>query len=269
LQPTASRCALAAAEPSRWAGVAIGKAMRHPQVINHCWICAGVLAMNIAMLILGGCYPVPLQSDVITVSPIASLPYPYPGPYEFAPTPDYQAMLEAKATSIALIIAHATTAVYEFTTSPYPTVAVTPYPTGTQDDEYVHASGKMLGFKVENAWFGYVDGNSVSVWAGTLPSLTDTDQGMIEVMWHWPYRIYNERFLTPTKRGAVRIIAEHNNRLVLRAADGTLFYFDLPGLRFVETLNEGVPSALPPPTYTPFVIQPYLDDLAQTQAAYP
>jgi hypothetical protein len=50
----------------------------------------------------------------------------------------------------------------------------------------------------------------------------------------------------------VRVVSEQNNRLTLVSTDGTTYYFDVPARRFVDSLNEVVPSATPPNTFTPF-----------------
>jgi hypothetical protein len=49
----------------------------------------------------------------------------------------------------------------------------------------------------------------------------------------------------------VRVVSEQDNRLTLVTTDGTTYYFDVPARRFVVSLAEAVPSATPPPTYTP------------------
>ena len=40
-------------------------------------------------------------------------------------------------------------------------------------------------------------------------------------------------------------------RLILRAEDGTTFYFDVPGRCYVSSLTEPVPTATRRPTRTP------------------
>lgn len=137
----------------------------------------------------------------------------------------------------------------DLTLSPYVTEPVIPVPTGTAEDVYVRASARMLGWAVTNAWYGLVDGNNVSVWAGGDPQ--DAERGYLEIFWSWPNSGYHGTFSTPTRHGPVRVTAELNNRLMLTAADGMLFYFDVPALQFVESLDVVVPTALPPPTWAP------------------
>ena len=150
------------------------------------------------------------------------------------------------ATVGALKDADATQFWVDLTLSPYVTEPVTPIPTGTAEDVYVRASARMLGWAVTNAWYGLVDGNTVSVWAGADPQ--DAERGYLEIFWTWPNSGYHETFSTPTRHGSVRVTAELNNRLTLTALDGTLFYFDIPALQFVESLEVVAPTVLPPPT---------------------
>ncbi|HLY27041.1 MAG TPA: hypothetical protein VKQ72_11925 [Aggregatilineales bacterium] len=70
-------------------------------------------------------------------------------------------------------------------------------------------------------------------------------------MWTFPLRGFNKQYATPGRHGSVRITGEHNNRLTLLSTDGNTFYFDVPGLQFVPSLTEVVPTITPPPTYTP------------------
>ncbi len=129
---------------------------------------------------------------------------------------------------------------------------ITPFfePTGIYDDGQVKASGNRLGLDTQNSWFGFVDGNDFTIYAGAL--LGELDQGAIHFLINYSYRGFDERILTPTKHGGVRVVSEQNNRLKLFSTDGTTYYFDLPARRFVDSLTEVVPTATPLPTYTPF-----------------
>jgi hypothetical protein len=147
-------------------------------------------------------------------------------------------------------------------------IALTPFdtptypPTGTAEDMYVKPSGQKLGLDALNAWFGLIDGNRISLWAGSLG--WDPDQGAIHIM-VFGQRV-SEKFLTPTRHGGVRVVSEQNNRLTLQAADGETFYFDVPALQFVASLTEVVPTATPLPTYTPVW---YRDTQQPTANPYP
>ncbi|MDW8325264.1 MAG: hypothetical protein RMK99_01755 [Anaerolineales bacterium] len=126
-------------------------------------------------------------------------------------------------------------------------------PTGIYDTEQAKATGyKYWGFKVENYWFGLVNGNIVTVFAGA--PVSDPQQGKLHVNIVMPNRLFDGEFATPEKNGALRVIAESNNRLTLMTTNGTTYYFDVPAMRFVSSLEEVVSTATPLPTYTPVVV---------------
>ena len=131
--------------------------------------------------------------------------------------------------------------------SKYPT----PYyePTGIYSDESVQASGMKMGMDAQNEWFGFIGGNSTNVFAGAL--FGEPDQGAVHLFMNFPTRGFDEQILTPTQHGGVRVVSEQEDRLTLVSTDGTTYYFDVPARRFVASLSEAVPSATPPPTYTP------------------
>lgn len=171
-------------------------------------------------------------------------------------TPDITATASGDATQSAI----ATRIAYKYQlmtqdeatamrASPVPSQA--PVATGIWDDVYVKAQWGQQGFVVQNAWGGYVDGNPVGVFAGAWASALD--QGILQVVWTFPLRGFNKQYATPGRHGSVRITGEHNNRLTLISTDGSTFYFDVPGLQFVPSLTEIVPTITPPPTYTPVV----------------
>jgi hypothetical protein len=126
----------------------------------------------------------------------------------------------------------------------------TPVPTGTDESERINATGeKMWGLDVLNGWFGLIDGNDISFYAGSL--LEDPEQGAIAFLIREPHRSDDQKILTPTRHGGVRVVAEQNNRLTLQAVDGEIFYFDVPARRFVASLTEVVPTVTLLPTLTP------------------
>jgi hypothetical protein len=145
---------------------------------------------------------------------------------------------------------------------------ITPFfePTGIYSDTYVQASGSKIGMDAQNDWFGFVDGNSTTVYAGAL--LDEPDQGVVHLFINFRTRGFEEQILTPTKHGWVRVVSEKNNRLTLVSSDGTTYYFDVPARRFVDSQSEVVPSATPLPTYTPFplpgTVLPYLPPAEQS-----
>jgi hypothetical protein len=133
------------------------------------------------------------------------------------------------------------------TRTPFPTQIL--FPTGTFEGDEVKFSAKIKGLDALNAWGGYMDGNTVVIYAGSL--LDDQEQGAIEILIKFPYRFYDEQLFTPTRHGGIRVVDEENNRLTLQAADGEVFYFDVPARQFVASLTEVVSTATPPPSLTP------------------
>ncbi len=131
-----------------------------------------------------------------------------------------------------------------------PLVTAAPEATGIIEDDYVRFSGKNLGLNTINGWAGFVNGDPAGIWAGSL--LSDPDQGAVVLLLTLPYRNFEETYLTAGKHGALRIVAEQNNRLILTAADSTTFYFDVPARQFANSIDEVLPTAIPPATYTPY-----------------
>jgi hypothetical protein len=76
----------------------------------------------------------------------------------------------------------------------------------------------------------------------------DPQQGVLYLMLNYTYE---EAFPTAAKHGALRLTAEQNNRLTAVAADGAIYYFDVPARRYVASLDEVVPTATAYPTVTP------------------
>lgn len=167
------------------------------------------------------------------------VPYPYPAP-AYSLTPDIGATQTAIQYAIQYSTEHPVT---------FPTVQVTPKPPGTAEGAFINASGRKLGLNTQNGWHGFVGGNKVDINSGAL--LDDSDQGAIYLFVEIPRSGIGELILTPTKHGGVRVVSEQHNRLTLVSTDGTVYYFDVPARRFVDSLTEVVPSATPPATRNP------------------
>lgn len=114
-------------------------------------------------------------------------------------------------------------------------------------------------FKEENAWSEKIGDGYVTVFAGSR--VDDPDQGMVIVTFEHGKNIQSRIIRTPSRIGTVRIVRVVGLRLVLEAANGDELYFDAPGERFVNSLNEIVPTATyfstgigltPPPTSIPY-----------------
>lgn len=119
-------------------------------------------------------------------------------------------------------------------------------PTGIFEDT---TSFFKEGYQMQNAWQQQVNGAWAAVFAGARQD--DPQQGVIFTQWELPNAPIGHFINTPISAGSVRIIAEQNYRLTLQAADGTLFYFDVPAQTFVSSPTEVAPTITPPPTYTP------------------
>jgi len=101
-------------------------------------------------------------------------------------------------------------------------------------------------FIVENAWVRDTEGGTVRtfVYGGFIPGPGGeiTQQGVVVVqvlkmdIHRNVSQIYYKRFLTPTQSGSVHITGAVGERLILRATNGTSFYFDAPLRQFVPSL---------------------------------
>jgi hypothetical protein len=196
--------------------------------------------------------PYPLARDKETDAPI-----PYPSPM------DYQSTASAVAgeTALPLLLAKQSVIETDLATTPSPTLPQTPVPTGTlENDVYLKTSGKLLGIITQNGWIGYLGGNRTWLYAGALEG--EPEQGTFYLFADNPRNGPTGLILAPGKHGAVRVVAEQDNRLTLVSSDGTIYYYDLPARRFVDSLAEIVPSltplphstALPPPATIDFSI---------------
>lgn len=122
------------------------------------------------------------------------------------------------------------------------------------------------GYRMQNAWQNLVNGYWADVVAGAYAN--DPEQGVIFSSWHFPNAAIGRFYDTPTRAGSVRIIAEQNYRLTLEAADGTIFYWDIPSQSFVASLTDIVATTTPPPTHTP-TAGAQIPTLAPAPTGYP
>lgn len=110
-----------------------------------------------------------------------------------------------------------------------------PFETGIFEGQtgHFHAFEAMI----ENHWIGIVNGNRVTVFAGSWTN--DPSLGFIAVetapsKGHsiWGY------YPSPTKSGALRILEAKRLRLsIQQAGDSTLLYFDVPALMYVSSFD--------------------------------
>ena len=120
-------------------------------------------------------------------------------------------------------------------------------PTGIYDDQRVKISAALLFIDAQNAWSGIVDGQHFTLYAGALQS--DPEQGVVFMITESLSTF--EQFVSPSKHGVLRALDEQNDRVILIALDGTMFYFDVPTRQFVDSLNGVAPSVTPSPLVTP------------------
>lgn len=113
-----------------------------------------------------------------------------------------------------------------------PTETSSPLPLGIQSK---YPNWWNMKQRVENEWYGNLNGERVSVYAGVCPTFLggeavyDPQQGCIGVAVgsrSVADADYHE-YLTPRKSGAVRITAVNGTQVSLVAKDGTTFSFDL------------------------------------------
>jgi len=178
------------------------------------------------------------------VTPATGTPLPTDAPTATdVPTPDEQATWDFIATDDAWGQILRITATY--LGSQIPTRAIwTP--------EIFAGTNEILakeGYVIENGWSGSVDGVNISIYAGTHQA--NPAQGLLYVIYRIPMHQIEQDFPTPLQAGAVHIVSDENYRLTLLSTDGTTFYFDIPGLRYADSLTEVVPTITPYMTETP------------------
>jgi hypothetical protein len=100
--------------------------------------------------------------------------------------------------------------------------------------------------KIENHWKGMLNGRFVFVFAGAWVS--DPNQGFLAVYSArrpvWGY------YPTATKSGALRIMEEKDDVLVIQSARGEVFYFNVLLQQYVTSLEKDAPTITPLPTST-------------------
>jgi hypothetical protein len=121
-----------------------------------------------------------------------------------------------------------------------------------------------LIYLIQNRWYGSANGNGIVVYAGALAD--DLSQGIVHIALALPDWLFEQDYLTPIKVGSIHIAAEQNARLTLVATDNTVFYFDVPGLQYVDSLTEIVPTFTLPTTTQITVAQATANFLATDNA---
>jgi hypothetical protein len=111
------------------------------------------------------------------------------------------------------------------------------------------------------------------IWVRGGRAVDSPAQGAIRVIIapHYPDSPQNDAIIeSPVRAGELTITGAVGERLIVASEQGQIFYFDVPALRFVDSLEEIVPTATPLPTmiFEPPIVptddaldQPlYLDD---------
>jgi len=166
-------------------------------------------------------------------------------------------LLYREATREAVSIQHLTTTPARRSTFTRPTFTFNGQrETGIIENPSVPFSS--MDFKITNAWQELVNGYYILIFVGSLAN--DPDQGVLLLESELPGD--SGGYLTPRKNGTVRIVRVKGLRLVLETPTNDIFYFDVPARRFVNSLDEIVPTATPLPaisaTPTPTLATPAL-----------
>lgn len=148
------------------------------------------------------------------------------------------------------------------TLAPMPPTVQTPvFPTGIfEGGEGVFRSTDVT---IYNRWQGYLNGQPAQVFAGAV--FDDPEQGVIIALLAWPDgTVYGDRDIVPAS-GPLQIVSEENLRLVISSGSGTTYFYDIPGLDFVVSLN-----ATPLPTVTRIpTAEPSIPPPTSPSTAYP
>jgi hypothetical protein len=129
---------------------------------------------------------------------------------------------------------------------------------GLIENPSVPGSGTV--FRAENAWKQDMGDGYILIIAGYSPA--NPDNGILLVDINRKNIITSRTFTIPGIRGSIRIVKAVGMRLVLETNNKDTLYFDVPGLRFVSSLEEVVPTAteLSPeitPVFTNTPLPPY------------
>lgn len=115
-------------------------------------------------------------------------------------------------------------------------------------------------FHAENAWKYDMGDGYILIVAGYSP--TNPDEGILFVDIERKNVVTSRTFKAPGNSGSIRIVKAVGMRLVLETNKKGNLYFDVPGLKFVNSLDEVVPTAteLVPvitPIFTETPLPPY------------
>ena len=117
--------------------------------------------------------------------------------------------------------------------------------------EYLGFDDLRRELKSTNGWVGEIDGLVYSLSAGYYRN--DESLGLVQlrILTTEPYSRTTVNVDCPSKSGALSVEDAKGSRVILRATNGELFYFDVLARQFVESLDIVVPTATPfPPLRT-------------------
>jgi hypothetical protein len=110
---------------------------------------------------------------------------------------------------------------------------------GIIDNPSVPMSGAV--FRAENAWKYDMGDGYILVIAGYSPA--NPDEGILLVDIDRKNIVTSRTFKAPGNSGSIRIVKAVGMRLVLETHKKDTLYFDVPGLKFVNSLEEVAPTA--------------------------
>ena len=112
------------------------------------------------------------------------------------------------------------------------------------------------------SWEQWTYNSDITIWAGYMRETPA--QGVVWVQITANHGQWQHQGIvivkSPIQAGSLNIIGAVGERLILKSDQGQTFYFDVPGLRFVDTLEEEVPTATPISPATSNALQETTDD---------
>jgi hypothetical protein len=100
------------------------------------------------------------------------------------------------------------------------------------------------------SWEGWNYDSFITVWTGYTDK--SPSQGVVRLEFFPHYRKYQNAIVikSPIQGGNLHIVGAAGERLIIQSEQGNTFYFDVPSLRFVDSLETSVSTATPVPTET-------------------
>ncbi|TDA65233.1 MAG: hypothetical protein D9V45_11590 [Chloroflexi bacterium] len=115
----------------------------------------------------------------------------------------------------------------------------------------------------DGAWKEERYDSFITIWSGHLRDTPTQGIVLVAIMPHYNPNQRDYVFQSPAAAGDLRITGAEGERLILNAAQGRTFYFDVASLSFIGSLTEHVPTATPVPTAIPSTLFGPIDDAAE------